>query len=167
LYGIAEGPKELQGQNIFNVLDLHSISFKKLNTRYSNWKTNEEEKVLVSFFVLDKNLEEDIEGAEVFKLYQNINEHFNDNLVSEELRGDDKIVLGKVIAQKYNVGIALVDIKKFNKSFYSIKIKGKEAIVWKKEYDKEKEDKDIKDLLNKSKMYKEQFKNEINSKLKK
>lgn len=152
LIGIAEGPNEISGKDVLeldmyenNAVNLEIIG-KKFPEVPKRLESEKEENVLMSFLILSKNFTnpldlQNIKTGDIFNIFSEIDDGFNKNLIGNDIRGDDEVNVGKVIAQQFNAGMALINIEKFNsKPFTLMTIGGYESVIWKSQPDNEKDD---------------------------
>eukprot|EP00826_Nyctotherus_ovalis_P061176 TRINITY_DN8677_c0_g1_i8.p1 TRINITY_DN8677_c0_g1~~TRINITY_DN8677_c0_g1_i8.p1 ORF type:complete len:217 (+),score=23.59 TRINITY_DN8677_c0_g1_i8:72-722(+) len=147
ILGVLEGPGELKGRDPLDVdmMDNNAIYLDKMRRDYPELakriEDEVEEKILMSFALYSSSgIEQNIKSmstGDMFNIFQSIDSSFSATITGEEVRGDDEVVVGEVIAQACNIGVALINIEKFNsKPFTLMSIAGYEAYMWKSQYKK-------------------------------
>jgi len=141
ILGVLEGSKELKGENPLemDMLENNAICLDKIKNYPELTKQIEndvKENLLVSFILLSKSdIESNFKSTNtniISKAFQNLDTNFNEDVIEERVKGDDEVSVGRVIAQECNMGVALIDVEKYNsKPFTFMSIKGYEAYLWK------------------------------------
>lgn len=145
--GVLEGPAELKGRDPLNMemMDNNAICLDKMKKDYPGLakriEDDVEENILMSFALYSKSgIEQSIKfmsTGDMFNIFQSIDSNFPANITGEEVRGDDEVAVGEVVAQACNMGVALINIEKFNSRLFTLmSIAGYEAYIWKSQYKK-------------------------------